>query len=188
MESPRYRRLMKNWQRFLQRKPELATLPPAASMPIVSLSGQQIWKLYREVIRDGRKVGPDSPPTDILTLQENSKRLGYQMKIFSSLYPEMKIGPLRQAQGQLQGMLDTFHDMHLQHQALLSYRNKMVQEQRTIPEWLDAIDLLIEDRAEERQRVLLDYPDSFKRVARKKMQGRFQRLFSDDKAAGKKGR
>jgi|GEM_PF-7122567 len=188
MESPRYRRLMENWQHFLQRRPKSSTLPTAASQPIIRLSGQQIWKLYQEVARDGRKIKPESPADEILALQENSKRLGYQMTIFSSLYPKKKIDPLRQTQGQLQTILNTFHDMHLQHEALLSYRRKMEQEQRSIPEWLDAIDLLIQDRAEQRQHVMIDYPDSFRKLARKKTHRRFQRLFSDDKAAGKKGR
>lgn len=188
LESPRYRRLMERWQRFLQQQPTAAALPAAASRPIADLSGQAIWTLYREVIRSGEKIDPESPAETILALLDNSRRLGYQMEIFASLYPAERIEPLRQTHARLQEILDRFHDLHLQHQALLSYRQKMEQEQRTVPAWLDAMDLLIADRENERGRTMTDYPERFRSLARKKTRRRFKRLFSNPTVTGKRGR
>ena len=81
--------------------------------------------------------------------------------------------------GVRQKNLNSFHDLNLQHDALMGYRQKMQQEQRTMPVWLETMDLLIEDRERECVKARHEFPEMFNRLTRKKIQKQVRSLFED---------
>lgn len=185
MESPRYRRLMDAWQRVLTQSGNGGQYPAAAERPIGQTASEHIWDAYLLTLDNGRAISGESSMDDLLKLYQHSKLLGYQMEIFSSLYPKDKYRPLMAVQKRVQDNLNRLHDLHLQHNALLDYRNRMRQERRTMPISLEAIDLLAADMAEECSKVRADYADRFQWLDRKKTQKRFRILLADNDSDGR---
>ncbi|HXK56374.1 MAG TPA: hypothetical protein PLZ16_06980, partial [Gammaproteobacteria bacterium] len=69
-------------------------------------------------------------------------------------------------------------NLHLQHGSLLDYSKKMQREVRTMPVWVEAIELLAADREQEERKMQAEFRARYDRLARKKMQRRFRALFS----------
>ena len=90
-----------------------------------------------------------------------------------------------EAQLSLQENLNSFHDLNLQHDALLKNRRKMQQEQRTMPVWLETMDLLIEDRERECRKARLEFPERFKKLTRKKMRKQVRSLLENRDTRGR---
>jgi len=185
LESTRYKRLMENWKRFMDNKQLSQDLPEAAGRPIREVAGVGIAELYREISSMGRKLDEASSAEALVALHQTSKKLGYHLELFHSLFPRKKIASLMEAQLSLQEILNRLHDLNLQHDALLEYRQKMQQDQRTMPVWLETMDLLVEDRDCECRKTRLKFPETFKKLAGKKIRKQVSSLFG---GKGKRGR
>lgn len=178
LESPRYTRMMNAWKKILQEKTPPNGMPEDAVRPILEIASKGIYSLYLELIEKGRRiVGTDSPDA-LLELQIIEKRLGYEMETFRNLYPEEEIGPAMAALRQLQDNLNSFQNLHTQHGSLLNYSKKMQEEHRTMPVWLEAIQLLAADREREERKMQEEFSARYQNLAKKSMRKRFQKLFS----------
>ena len=177
LESPRYRRTMERWEKILSANSLPEDLPDDATKPILEIASRGIYSLYQELVEKGSGVSGDDPDA-LLELQIIEKRLGYQMETFRSLYPKDQITPLIAALRQLQNNLNSFQNLHLQHGSLLDYSRKMQQQMRTMPVWLEAIALLAADREKEEHKRQADFAKRYDQLACRKMQKKFQKLFS----------
>lgn len=178
LESPRYQRMMNAWKKILQEKTLPDGLPEDATKPIRLVASQGIYTLYQELIEKGEGiVGPGNAEA-LLELQIIEKRLGYQMETFRNLFPEEQIAPAMAALRQLQDNLNSFQNLHTQHGSLLEYSKKMQEEHRTMPVWLEAIELLAADREREERKMQEEFNDRYQQLANKSMRKRFRKLFS----------
>ncbi|MCB1879327.1 MAG: CHAD domain-containing protein [Gammaproteobacteria bacterium] len=178
LESPRYRRTMNAWKDILNSKTLPSDMPEDASKPIIEIASKGIYSIYLELIGKGSDItGPENPDA-LLELQIIEKRLGYEMETFRNLYPEEEIAPALAALRQLQDNLNTFQNLHLQHGSLLDYSKKMQQQIRTMPVWLEAIELLAADREREEHKMQVEFQARYNQLARKNMRKRFRALFS----------
>lgn len=185
LESTRYKKLMQNWKNFLAQKQAHQDMPSSAGHPIREIVAVRIADLYREILSLGRKLDEESSAEALMALHQTSKKLGYHLELFNSLFPKKKVARLMDAQLSLQENLNSFHDLNLQHDALLEYRHKMQQEQRTMPVWLETMDLLVEDRERECRKARREFPERFKKLAGKKMQKQFRSLLEDGDMKGR---
>jgi CHAD domain-containing protein len=186
LESHRYAILMKEWETFLGRKAEDQTLPADAMRPIRDLAGSVIWRLYTEVSEAGGSIVINSTDEELIALQKLSKKLGYQMEIFQSMYARPALSTLRASHRDLQKILDDFHDLHLQSEALRKYQQRMQQEQRTMPTWLEAIDLLVQDLEKQERKTRDKLPACFKRFSNNKSEKAYAKLFLGKKTGKKR--
>lgn len=185
LESPRYNRLMEKWRNFLKKDINHQDLPSDAGRPILQIASRCIWDIYQEVLTKGEAITDKSPTDELLQLHQISKRLGYQIEIFQTLYPAKKLAPLLEVLNRLQENLNVFHDLNLQYSYLLDDRKRMKQEQRTMPIWLEAIGQLAAGIDIERKEERRKFYDCFKQLSGKKMQKRFRSLFADNRGGRK---
>lgn len=178
LESPRYRRTMKSWENILSGQTRPESMPEDARRPILEIASKGIYSIYLELIEKGRGIMGTDNPDALLELQIVEKRLGYEMETFRNLYPQKMIEPALVASRQLQDNLNKFQNLHLQHGSLLDYSKKMQREVRTMPVWVEAIELLAADREQEERKMQAEFRARYDRLARKKMQRRFRALFS----------
>lgn len=178
LESPRYRRTMDAWESILNEKIQPEGMPADARKPILEIASKGIYSIYQELIEKGKDIAGLDNPEALLQLQIIEKRLGYEMETFRNLYPEEQIAPAMAALRQLQDNLNTFQNLHLQHGSLLDYSKKMQQQKRTMPVWLEAIELLAADREREELKMQAEFKDRYNQLARKNMRKRFRALFS----------
>jgi len=100
------------------------------------------------------------------------------MGVFRKLYPEKKINALTKIRKKFQTYLNDCHHLHLQHETLIEFKNKMLAEQRMTFSAMEALDLLIEDREKELSKKFRKFSSQLKPFAQKKVEAAFRELFS----------
>jgi CHAD domain-containing protein len=129
----RYRRLLADWQAFLEdeRGPgpgDQEPSPPNAGRPIVEVAGRRIRKVYRRVLDQGRAIGDDSPDESLHRLRIECKKLRYLLEFFRGLYPSPEVDPLIKALKKLQDNLGDFNDYSVQQKQLKDFARRMLDE------------------------------------------------------------
>jgi CHAD domain-containing protein len=181
----RYRALISSWQHFLDEPIAPETGLPNAQRPIREVSSERIWKVYRNVLSNGRAIGLDTPPEALHRLRIECKKLRYLLEFFRSLYDAGQIEQMVGALKQLQDNLGDFNDYQVQQESLGAFAGQMLESGATQAETLMAMGRLVErleaGQARERQR----FAKRFRQFAAKKNHARFKRLFKMTRGARK---
>jgi len=82
LQSTATSELLAEWDEWL-RTPAAAG---ARARPIGPLIADRIAKAQRKVLRDGRSIGPKSPPARLHDLRKDAKRLRYLLECFGGLF------------------------------------------------------------------------------------------------------
>jgi CHAD domain-containing protein len=112
--DPEYRRFVRAWQEFLDDPPP----GPRAATPVGELVARRLHKRHRRVVRDGRAIGPDSPPEALHRLRIECKKLRYLLEFAASLYPPGEVAALIKRLKGLQDNLGEYNDLSVQHARL----------------------------------------------------------------------
>ncbi len=125
LDSARYRRLLSAWHRYLATPLPAHSRLPGAMQPIIAVADRRIWRAYRKVVKDGRKIHDDSAPQQLHQLRIRCKRLRYLLEFFRSLYPKRRIGAAIEGLKELQDVLGRFQDLEVQQHALHHFGEQM---------------------------------------------------------------
>ncbi|HKK01805.1 MAG TPA: CHAD domain-containing protein, partial [Desulfuromonadales bacterium] len=188
VSSRRYRALVKQWRRFLTDTASDETLPPDAQMPMAALAGRRIRKLFRRVLKSGRKIGTDSPAADLHALRILCKKLRYLLEFSAEYYEPKRVELLVAALKALQDNLGAFQDLTVQIRALAGFAEELAAAGTPVRTLL-AMGMLIEHLERQRRKVRKEFASSFTRFSRKRNRTLFKDLFADaaaEKAARRK--
>jgi CHAD domain-containing protein/phosphohistidine phosphatase SixA len=162
LKTRRYASLKQNWRDFLQKDPPQRTTLANAARPVVSVSSQRIWKMYRRVLKKGRAIKDDSPADALHELRKSCKKLRYLMEYFQSLYPSACIRKAIKTLKLLQDNLGEFQDLSVQIHSLGEYEERVAREYEASTETVLAIEQLRE----------------ILRARREQQRGRFAKCFA----------
>lgn len=116
LRSRRFNEAWLDWQRFID--PPLPPRPdprrPNAAVPIDVLAGKRVAAVYRDMVRDGRRIDDGSPPEALHDLRKRGKELRYLLELFGSLWPPEVVKPLVSTLKALQDVLGRFQDNQIQ--------------------------------------------------------------------------
>jgi CHAD domain-containing protein len=116
--------LLADWSAFVE---ELVQLPtddrPDARTPIGELAGERIQKVYRQMLKRGRRVEDASPAETLHDLRKRGKELRYLLEFFAVLYPDDVVRPMVKRLKALQDVLGRFQDSEVQAGMLLAHRD-----------------------------------------------------------------
>ena len=174
LESTRHLRLIESWAQFLTECKDADQPPAVAQAPIVVIARDCIWSIYRELLQKARNISPDTKADEICELHQISKRLGYHMDVFKSLFPAKAMARLIEEHKSLQQCLDQFRDMNLLYNRLKNYKAKMGQAQAVRAISLEAVGQLIVDREKEKRKARKQVVSQIGRFIKKKMRKRFK--------------
>jgi CHAD domain-containing protein len=177
MDTPRYRALLQEWRAFLE-----APLPdepptPYAGRPLRDVVSERIRKTHRNVLREGRAIGPETPAEALHEMRITCKKLRYLLEIFRSLYPEKLMRRLIPAVKSLQTVLGDHQDFAVQQEALQNFARQMAAEGVAPVETLTAMGRLEAYLAERQLQARAAFTESFARFASPKNRARFEKLF-----------
>jgi CHAD domain-containing protein len=99
LRSPRAHSLLEGWQRWLT-DPEVDERGAGPIGPVVA---KRIAAAQSTVLRDGRRIHPDSPGERLHDLRKDAKKLRYLLECFGGLFPSK---PRRAFVGQLKALQD----------------------------------------------------------------------------------
>lgn len=180
LDGPRYAALVRDWRAFLATAPPTQPMAPAAAQPIRRVVSARIWRIYRKIIKEGKRLLalPEVPAEALHQLRIECKKLRYLMELFASLYPRRRMRRLMRTLKKLQDNLGDFQDFEVQQHQLQRFAVEMMQEDDAPPETLLAMGRL-EGHLEGLQRAAhAAYATCFRAFARRKNQQRFAALFA----------
>jgi CHAD domain-containing protein len=149
LESDRYRKLIRDWQGFLDEDVADA-VPEAGRLPIVAVAGERIAGRFEGVLERGNAIRDDTPAEALHRLRIDCKKLRYLLEFFRSLYEP---GDLRRQVGELKRLQDNlgdFNDLQVQQESLQQYARQMGDDGSATTGALLAMGRLVQ-RLEERQ-------------------------------------
>ena len=150
LRSKRTGRLLTEWRQFLNGLEEpSAAVGPAAEYPVGQLANARIAKVYKRIVKAGKRIDDSSPPQALHQLRKQCKELRYLLELFASLYPAHVTKPMLRALRALQEMLGRFQDREIQAQLIRS----LGEEVRTLDDGAAALLAMgqLVDRVEEQQ-------------------------------------
>jgi len=184
LESSRYLKFMESLSRYLRECKGAENLPRAAYIPIDTAARGSIWAFYRDLSHGTRRLSATTKAEEICQLHQISKRLGYHMDLFRSLFPAKRMLRLVQEQEKLQRRLNQFRDLDLQYRGLRDFSAKMKGSQEVLEISVEAVEQLIMVRNHEKAMALDKAVDQLQYFTRKKMRNNFKSMFEKSARSG----
>jgi CHAD domain-containing protein len=165
LDSVRYRKLKQDWEKFLKTPAPKYSKLQNASLPIVNVASEHVWRAYRRAYKEGNIIVADSPATLLHELRKTCKKLRYLNEFFQNLYPENKMQKLIGNLKDLQDNLGEFQDLQVQQDSLRQFISDMENETGIVPETRKAIEMLVTRLAGRNQKVRSAFDAKFKKFS-----------------------
>jgi CHAD domain-containing protein len=178
--TERYARFVEEWGAYLRTPVESDSHLPHAHRPIAVVARERIWKVFRKVLKRGRRTDRKTSPETLHRLRIDCKKLRYLMTFFQSIFPSGALRPLIKELKNLQDNLGDFNDLYVQRAALLGFAAEMMASGKAPPGTLMAMGQLM-GQLESRQALEAEaFHARFQKFARSKNQDRFRKLFGPE--------
>ena len=177
IQSQKYKKIMHDWEAFLNETQNEENQGSAASYPIISQASKRVFNQYKDVVKSGSRILKDSEDEKLHKLRIKCKKLRYLIQFFANLYPPEKINTLVKQLKKLQDMLGNFNDLCVQVDYLLGVAEQMPASLSKSNQTLVAMGSLIGKLETERQSTKDSFMDTFARFASLQNQMMFQDLF-----------
>ena len=154
---------------------------PQAARPAPELAAERTWKTYRRLVRDGRRITPDSPPSSLHDLRKDAKKLRYALECFGSLFDpgEIALG-VKELKG-VQDVLGTFQDCEVQKASLAGLGEDLIDERgASQAATLIAMGALVDQLDAREATARRAFARRFARFDDAEVRARFRRLFAPD--------
>jgi CHAD domain-containing protein len=181
LDSARYRRLINNWRKFLDQPVNERSTLKNAGRPVINVACERIWRVYRQVIREGNAITVESPADDLHELRKTCKKLRYLMEFFQSLFPADKIKVLIRVLKILQDNLGNFQDYEVQVITLKKFSHQMVAEGIVPPDTLLAMGMLIDGLERRQHQAREEFSGRYAGFSEKDNRDRFRKLFASSR-------
>ncbi len=114
LDSRRFKDLMADWGEFLDRPVPVRSTLPTARTPVVEVASERIWKRFRRIVKEGRRIHGGTPAQALHDVRLDCKKLRYLLEMFRPLYPARDMTLLIKALKRLQDNLGDFNDYEVQ--------------------------------------------------------------------------
>ncbi|MCI5221927.1 MAG: CHAD domain-containing protein [Candidatus Electrothrix sp. AR4] len=173
LASPRYRSIVKDWRKYLERKDaslrkkkgKSGKRPVNRTVMIGTKAKKIIRKRFERVLRDGEAIHSASPDEALHRLRIQGKKLRYCLEFFSSLYPEKEMKHLVKQLKLLQNNLGLFNDLSVQQEMLNSYLATLKPGSGKAKKMGAAIGGLLTNLYHEQQQVRTEFEAAFMRFS-----------------------
>ena len=124
-ESNKYRRLFKEWEKFLDEPQKDAPGASNADLSILTLAQKIIYKQYLSIVESINQIIENIDDKRLHALRIECKKLRYLMEFFSSLFPPKKMNTLVEQLKKLQNKLGSLNDLFVQQEYLLTISEEL---------------------------------------------------------------
>jgi CHAD domain-containing protein len=116
LRSARAQEALSGWRAFLERLPGMREDDrPAATREIASVAAERIAKVYRQMMRMGDAITPDTPAEPYHELRKKGKELRYLLELFGAqLFDQDVVAPMVKSLKALQDTLGRHQDREVQ--------------------------------------------------------------------------
>ena len=184
MHSKKYKKIMQNWEAFLNEPQHEIVSGPNAEVPVFELASRKIDKQYRDIVKAGNRILENCDDEKLHKLRIQCKKLRYLIQFFANLFPSKKISILVEQLKKLQDMLGKHNDLSIQVNYLLEVSRKMPANLSRLKKTLVAIGSLIGKLETERQSVRESFTKTFTLFSSPQNQKLFRDLFAPQSEKG----
>jgi CHAD domain-containing protein len=130
-------------------------LPATAVSNVESVAKSAITRAFKRVIKAGKAITAESPPSDLHDLRKRCKELRYSLEIFGSLHNAVAHRALIDDLKKLQDCLGEFQDTEVQQHAIRAFAAQMLAADSSNAATVEAVMAMgrLADRLGERQLV-----------------------------------
>ena len=130
LRGPRFAECRVEWRALAAGSPapDASADQPHAGLPIEALAGDSIRAVYRRMVRDGLRIGDESPHEALHDLRKRGKELRYLLELFGSLFPGSVVKPTVSSLKGLQDVLGRFRDRDIQVEQLRGLGDELAAE------------------------------------------------------------
>lgn len=178
LDSRKYKRILQDWDVFLNEPRQDYPTASNADLPIIDLARKRIYKKYLRIVKDGKLILENTKDEMLHLLRIECKKLRYLLEFFSSLFPRKKINVLIEQLKKLQDNLGDFNDFCVQKEYLLNIAAELAKTHEKSKKTLVAIGSLIGTLDREKQTVKDAFAKTFTAYASPANKRLFRELFT----------
>ncbi len=180
LDSARFRNILHDWREFLEAPVPEQPEAPNAPRPIRELTSQRILKMYKRVLKEGRAIGPETPPEHLHELRKSCKKLRYLIEFFANLYPKKSAKAVIKNLKALLDNLGAFQDLEVQAGKLRGLARQMSEEGEVPVDTLLAIGMLVDGLLERQGHARAEFQERFAGFDSDGNRRNYQQLFASE--------
>ncbi|HHO48008.1 MAG TPA: CHAD domain-containing protein [Desulfobacteraceae bacterium] len=184
--SDRYRKIISAWHEYLHSGMSGSETGYSAR-PIIDAAREIIYRRFGKVIREGKAVGPLSPPEKLHRLRIRCKKLRYLLEFYASLFAREDSDQAIRQLKRLQDNLGDFNDLTVQQAMLRQYLDTLRPGSRKNQETAASLGGLLTGLYHEQQRVRQEFDERFREFARPANAGLYGKLAGKQKRSAGSG-
>lgn len=162
-QGPKVTRELKAWQTFLEQGADSASADCLdAEVPVRDLANRLLSKRFRRILKDGRKITPETPDEAVHDLRIQFKKFRYLLEFFRSLYDADEFGFLIKRSRKIQNVLGSFNDACVQTEKITSYLASIDLKRPEAVQLCAALGALVAELERKRQAERIKFGDAFK--------------------------
>jgi CHAD domain-containing protein len=119
LDSARYKRLLADWQMFLDRPATTDLVARNARQPLVDVVSSRAWKLSRRIARGAERIDEHTAVEELHRIRIDAKKLRYLVDATPAFYDAADLQCILGALKKLQRVLGDFNDAQVQQTLLL---------------------------------------------------------------------
>ncbi len=119
LECGRYRRLIADWQLFLEQPAEAGPDAPNGGRPLTAVISRRAWRLSKRIAAITDTVDEHTPVPDLHAVRVDAKKLRYLIDVAPGFYDAADLDRILDALKKLQRALGDFNDADVQEARLL---------------------------------------------------------------------
>lgn len=178
LSGTRFQDLVNHWRASLSPSSANWTATETLRAPFAEVVSARGEKLLRKVLKEGRRIGPDSEATMLHDLRKRMKKLRYVCEFLGEVLPRERIKPAIRALKGLQDVLGRVQDREVQVDALHRYGRALAGKKGTSAEALMAIGAWSEELDRDRRAARAEFADAFDTFAAPETRALFRDIFS----------
>ncbi|MGZ9146766.1 MAG: CHAD domain-containing protein [Candidatus Deferrimicrobiaceae bacterium] len=177
LEARRYRKIIQDWDLFLNGPGNDFPDSPNAELPVRELARKRIYKKYRRILKICN-VKLERQADDMLhLLRIECKELRYLLEFFSPLFPREKIHDLIGQLKELQDLLGEYNDFRVQQQRLQDLAGELPWNDSRSKKTVAAIGSLVKTMEREKRKAKKALAKTFSDYASIPKQKVYRELF-----------
>jgi CHAD domain-containing protein len=119
LNSDRYRRLLSEWQAFLESAAPSAPQAQNAGRPLAEVVAARAWRLSRRISSSAEAIDDETEPARLHDVRIDAKKLRYLVDVTPGFYAAADLAIILAALKKLQRLLGDFNDAQVQEARLL---------------------------------------------------------------------
>ena len=177
LDTKRYRKIIQDWDLFLNGPGHDFSDSPNAELPVRELARNRIYKKYCRICKYHNVMLEDMEDDMTHRLRIECKELRYLLEFFSSLFPREKIHDLIGQLKKLQDVLGGYNDFRVQQQRLQDLAGKLPRTDSRSEKTVAAIGSLVKAMEREKRKAIIVFAKSFSDYASAPKQEVYRELF-----------